>query len=45
MPRPDKVQAVSDIQEKLEGAEAVFLTEYRGLTVSAVQELRKSLRD
>lgn len=45
MPRPEKVQAVADIREKLEGAEAVFLTEYRGLTVSAVQELRKRLRD
>ena len=45
MPTPDKVQAVADIREKLEGAEAVFLTEYRGLTVSAVQELRKSVRD
>lgn len=45
MPRPEKVQAVADIREKLEGAEAVFLTEYRGLTVSAVQDLRKSLRD
>jgi large subunit ribosomal protein L10 len=45
MPTPQKVQAVADIREKLEGAEAVFLTEYRGLTVSAVQELRKSVRD
>ena len=45
MPTPEKVQAVADIREKLEGAEAVFLTEYRGLTVSAVQELRKSIRD
>ncbi len=44
MPTPEKVQAVADIREKLEGAEAVFLTEYRGLTVSAVQELRKSVR-
>jgi large subunit ribosomal protein L10 len=44
MPRPEKVQAVADIKESLEGAEAVFLTEYRGLTVKAVQELRASLR-
>ncbi len=44
MPRPEKVQAVADIKEKLEGSEAVFLTEYRGLTVKAVQDLRKSLR-
>lgn len=45
MPRPDKVQAVADIRERLEGAEAVFLTEYRGLSVGAIQELRNSLRD
>ncbi len=45
MPRPEKVQAVADIKERLEGAEAVFLTEYRGLSVKAVQELRRSLRE
>jgi ribosomal protein L10 len=33
MPRPEKVQAVAEIKESLEGAEAVFLTEYRGLSV------------
>jgi large subunit ribosomal protein L10 len=45
MPRPEKVQAVADIKERLEGAEAVFLTEYRGLSVKAIQDLRKSLRE
>lgn len=45
MPRPEKVQAVADIKEQLEDAEAVFLTEYRGLSVSAIQELRKALRE
>lgn len=45
MVRPEKVQAVTDIREGLEGAEAVFLTEYRGLSVQAVQELRRALRD
>ena len=45
MPRPEKVQAVADIREGLESSEAVFLTEYRGLSVQAVQALRKSLRD
>lgn len=44
MPRPEKVQAVADIKESLQGSEAVFLTEYRGLSVKAVQELRASLR-
>ncbi|HZD23017.1 MAG TPA: 50S ribosomal protein L10 [Acidimicrobiia bacterium] len=45
MPRPEKVQAVADIREGLEGARAVFLTEYRGLSVQAIQELRKALRE
>lgn len=45
MARPEKVQAVSDIREGLETAEAVFLTEYRGLSVKAVQKLRRALRD
>jgi len=45
MARPEKVQAVTDIREGLEGSEAVFLTEYRGLSVQAVQDLRRALRD
>ena len=45
MARPEKVQAVNDIREGLESAEAVFLTEYRGLSVQAVQDLRRALRD
>jgi large subunit ribosomal protein L10 len=45
MARPEKVQAVTDIREGLEGARAVFLTEYRGLSVSAVQELRRAVRE
>lgn len=45
MARPEKVQAVADIREGLENAEAVFLTEYRGLSVQAVQDLRNALRD
>ena len=45
MARPEKVQAVTDIREGLENARAVFLTEYRGLSVQAVQELRGALRE
>ena len=45
MPRPEKVQAVADIKESMENARAVFFTEYRGLTVKAVQELRNDLRN
>lgn len=44
MPRPEKVQAVEEIKERFENAEAAFLTEYRGLTVNEQQELRRGLR-
>lgn len=45
MPRPEKVQAVAEIKEQIEGSRAVYLTEFRGLTVSQLQALRKSLRE
>jgi len=44
MPRPEKVQAVVDIKEHLEGSTAVFLAEYAGLSVGEQQELRRGLR-
>lgn len=44
MARPEKVAVVEEIKEKFEAARAVFVTEYRGLTVGQQQELRRSLR-
>jgi len=44
MPRPEKVQAVADIKERLDGAQAVFLTEYSGLSVKEQQQLRRDLK-
>ena len=44
MPRPDKVQAVADIKERLENARAVFVAEYSGLSVKQQQALRRGLR-
>ena len=44
MPRPEKVATVEEIREKLEGARAAVLTEYRGLKVSELADLRASLR-
>jgi large subunit ribosomal protein L10 len=44
MPRPEKVQAVADIKERLESAQAVFLAEYAGLSVNEQQILRRALR-
>ena len=44
MARPEKVATVEEIKEKLEGARAAVLTEYRGLTVTDLANLRASLR-
>jgi large subunit ribosomal protein L10 len=44
MPRPEKVAAVSEIKDRLSGAQAVFLAEYAGLSVKAQQALRRSLK-
>lgn len=45
MPTEEKVRRVAELAERLESSAAVFLTEYRGLTVSEISELRRSLRD
>jgi len=45
MPRPEKVQAVAEIKERLEGSQAVFLAEYAGLSVKDQQALRRELRE
>lgn len=45
MPRPEKVQAVAEIKERIDAAQAVYLTEFRGLSVSQLQDLRNALRD
>jgi large subunit ribosomal protein L10 len=44
VPTQEKVTAVEDIKGRLEGARAVVLAEYRGLTVQQLSELRKQLR-
>ncbi|MCZ7532085.1 MAG: 50S ribosomal protein L10 [Acidimicrobiia bacterium] len=44
MPRPEKVQAVADIKERIAGSQAVFLAEYAGLSVKDQQTLRRELR-
>ena len=45
MPRPEKVQAVAEIKERIESAKAVFLAEYAGLSVKDQQTLRRNLRE
>jgi large subunit ribosomal protein L10 len=43
-PRPEKVAVVNEVRERFAGADAVLLTEYRGLTVAALASLRRQLR-
>lgn len=44
MARPDKVAAVTEVRDRMQGATATMLTEYRGLTVSQLARLRAELR-
>jgi len=43
--RPEKEAAVAELKEKLSRARSVVLTDYRGLTVAEITELRKRLRE
>ena len=43
MARPDKAAAVAEIAERFRDSNAAVLTEYRGLTVAQLGELRQSL--
>ena len=43
-PRPEKVAVVDDVRQRFESASAALLTEYRGLDVTAISELRRALR-
>lgn len=43
-PREDKVAIVTEVKERLEQSQAVVVTEYRGLTVKSLAELRRALR-
>jgi large subunit ribosomal protein L10 len=42
-PRPEKVAVVEEVRERLGSANAAVLTEYRGLSVADLAELRRSL--
>ena len=43
-PRPEKVAVVAEVKEKFLAAEAVLITEYRGLSVGQLANLRNTLR-
>jgi large subunit ribosomal protein L10 len=44
-PRPDKVAIVEEITGKLNESVAVFVSEYRGMSVGALADLRSPLRE
>jgi large subunit ribosomal protein L10 len=43
MASPDKVAAVAELKDRFSNSAGAVLTEYRGLTVKALKELRRSL--
>ena len=45
MPKAEKLERVGKLKERIEGSDALLLTEYRGLTVSDITELRRSLAE
>ncbi len=45
MPKPEKVERVAELKERIDGSAALLLTEYRGLSVSEITELRRSLAE
>jgi large subunit ribosomal protein L10 len=43
-PRPEKVAVVDEVRERFSTSDAALLTEYRGIDVAAMQDLRRALR-
>lgn len=44
MARPEKIEEVAQLKTRLDSSEAVILTDFRGLTVGEITELRGRLR-
>jgi large subunit ribosomal protein L10 len=45
MPRAEKMERVAELKGRIEASDALLLTEYRGLTVSDISTLRRSLAE
>ena len=45
MPKPEKIATVEEIREKLSSAKMAILTEFQGLNVAEMTELRKLFRE
>lgn len=44
MPKVEKVEKVKKIKEKMSGSSVIILTDYRGMTVNEITNLRNKLR-
>jgi large subunit ribosomal protein L10 len=44
-PRPEKVAVVAEVKERLEAADAAVLTDYRGIDVASMAQLRRDLTE
>ena len=45
MPKAEKIERVAELKERIGASDAILLTEYRGLVVSDISELRRSLAE
>ena len=45
MPRREKVEQVAELKGRIEASDALLLTEYRGLTVADITDLRRALSE
>jgi large subunit ribosomal protein L10 len=45
MPKPEKIERVTELKERIERSDALLLTEYRGLSVSDITSLRRALSE
>jgi len=45
MPKTEKIERVAELKAGIDGSDALLLTEYRGLTVADITELRRSLAE
>ncbi|HVE76563.1 MAG TPA: 50S ribosomal protein L10, partial [Actinomycetota bacterium] len=43
MPKPQKIEAVKELKERLENSDAALFAEYRGLKVQEMKEVRRTL--
>ena len=45
MPTQEKIEAVAELKEQVSASSGIYLAEYKGLSVQAISDLRKQMRD